>query len=281
MRPIFTAALLALSAYAANAQQHASATKDLVSSRIPGLMDSAGIPGLSMAYIENGEVAWTKGFGMRSIDTHKLVDENTVFEAASLSKPVVAHATLKLVDAGFLDLDRPLTEYIAIPELSDGRATRITTRMILSHTTGLQNERHGDEPLALAFNPGEKWSYSGEGIVLLQRALEKITGEPLNDLAQRLVFTPLEMGRSAFIWKKKFASNAARGHGDFEPPRAPTRPTTARAPSSLHTTAHDYALFVRAIMRRQGLKQSTVDEMIKPQVQIAPGAAWGLGWSLE
>jgi len=153
--------------------------------------------------------------------------------------------------------------------------------MVLSHTTGLQNERINDEPLALAFNPGEKFSYSGEGFSLLQRVLERITGESLDRLTQRLVFHPLGMSRSSFVWKESFAGNAAIGHGDFKTIRSPTRPTTARAPSSLHTTAHDYALFVRAILQHKGLKKVTYSEMLTRQVNVAPGAAWGLGWAIE
>jgi putative CocE/NonD family hydrolase len=247
----------------------------------PALIDSAGIPGMSMAFLRDGEIAWTKGFGVRSVTDSARVDQNTVFEAASLSKPVVAYVSLKLVDAGLLNLDRPLREYITIPELADGRASRLTGRMVLSHTTGLQNERIGQEPLALAFEPGERFRYSGEGFVLLQRALESITGESLDALSRRLVFDPLGMTRSGFTWRANFADNAASGHGDFKSPRTPSRPIVARAPSSLQTTAHDYALFVRAILHRNGLQDQTFHQMTTPQVTVVPGIAWGLGWSLE
>lgn len=273
--------LFLIAAYPAAGQQSPARIQDSLSRRLPSLIDSAGIPGMSVALVENGTVAWTKGFGVRSAGSSALVDENTVFEAASLSKPVVAYAALKLVDAGLLDLDRPLRDYVDIPELTDPRASRITTRMVLSHTTGLQNERINDEPLALAFDPGEKFRYSGEGFRLLQRALESIANESLDKLSRRVVFDPLGMTRSAFVWKEDFSGNAAVGHADFKSVRAPTRPTAARAPSSLHTTAHDYALFVRSIMRREGLQSRTFDEMMTPQVRVTPGTAWGLGWSLE
>lgn len=266
--------LLALALHSASAQEQLLA-------RLPSLMDSAGIPGMALAFVVNGNVTQVKGFGTRSVNDKSPVDENTVFEAASLSKPVVAYIALKLVDAGRLDLNRPIHNYIDISELKDRRAASITTRMVLSHTTGLQNEQINDEPLALAFNPGEKFSYSGEGFRLLQRVLESITGESLNVLAKRLVFDPLGMTRSSFVWKTEFANNAAIGHGDFETIRSPTRPTTPRAPSSLHTTAYDYALFVRAIMTRQGLKNETFNQMMTPQIAVAPGAAWGLGWAIE
>jgi CubicO group peptidase (beta-lactamase class C family) len=245
------------------------------------LMDSAGIPGLAMAVLENGEIAWSKGFGVRSIGDGGLVDENTVFEAASLSKPVVAYIALKLVDAGRLDLDRPLVEYADIPEPPDERARRITARMVLSHTTGLQNERVGNEPLAFAFDPGQRFRYSGEGFLLLQKVLESIADEPLDSLSRRTVLDSLGMTRSGFVWRDDWTDNAALGYGDFESPRPPSRPAIARAPSSFHTTAHDYATFVRAVMRGQGLRRETFEEMVHPHVQVAGGIDWGLGWALD
>jgi CubicO group peptidase (beta-lactamase class C family) len=280
MKLIRALALLLIAAHSAAAQKRLGEDRDSLAGRLPSLIDSAGIPGMSMAYLEKGKVVWTKGFGVRSAGNKAPVDENTVFEAASLSKPVVAYAALKLVDAGLLDLDRPLREYIDIPELADPRANRITTRMVLSHTTGLQNERINDEPLALAFNPGEKFRYSGEGFQILQRALEAMTKERLDKLSRRLVFDPLGMTRSAFVWSEEFTGNAAVGHGDFKSVRTPTRPKRPRAASSLHTTAHDYALFVRAIMRREGLASRTFNQMMTPHVRVGPGAEWGLGWSL-
>ena len=251
-----------------------------VPTNLPALMDSAGIPGLSMAVLEDGEIALSKGFGVRSIGGG-LVDENTVFEAASLSKPVVAYIALELVDAGLLDLDRPLVEYADIPELPDGPGDRITARMVLSHTTGLQNERIGDEPLALAFDPGQGFRYSGEGFLVLQSVLESIAGESLDSLSRRMVLDPLGMTRSGFVWREEWERNAAIGHGDFESPRPPSRPTVSRASSSFQTTAHDYAAFLRAIVRREGLQSPTFGQMISPHARVAEGIEWGLGWALE
>jgi CubicO group peptidase (beta-lactamase class C family) len=245
------------------------------------IIDRAGIPGMAMAVLDDGEIAWSKGFGVRGANDGDPVDENTVFEAASLSKPVVAYVALTLVDAGRLDLDRPLVEYADIPELPDERAGQITSRMVLSHTTGLQNERLGEEGLALAFDPGQRFRYSGEGFLLLQKVLESIAGESLDSLSRRTVLDPLGMTRSGFVWRDEWADNAAVGHGDFEGPRSPTRPDTARAPSSFHTTAHDYATFVRAVMRGDGLRRETFEQMVHPHVQVADGIDWGLGWALE
>ena len=249
---------------------------------LPALMDSGGVPGLAIARVEGGRVRWARGFGVVDGPGSAAVDEHTVFEAASLSKPVIAYAALRLVDRGALDLDRPLHEYLPEPELADDpRARRITARMVLSHTTGLQNERTGDARLALAFAPGERFRYSGEGYAYLGRVLERITATPLEELMRREVLAPLGMTRSSFVWRDDFAGNAAVGHGAFGEPRTPTRPRAPRAPSSLHTTAHDYALFLAATVRGTGLRPATRATALAPQVDVADGVSWALGWSVE
>ncbi|HET9332645.1 MAG TPA: serine hydrolase [Gemmatimonadota bacterium] len=244
-------------------------------------MDSGGIPGMALAILEREEIAWVGGFGVRAKEDHSPVDEHTVFEAASLSKPVVAYVTLALVEAKRLDLDRPLLDYVAIPELADDRAGRITTRMVLAHMTGLQNERIGDQPLTLAFDPGERFRYSGEGFLLLQRVLETVSGKSLDELSRTVLLEPLGMMRSGFVWRDDFMSNAAVGHGNFRDPLTPTHPPVGRAPSSFHTTAHDYALFVRSILRQEVLSSTTFEDMFAGHVHVAPGIDWGLGWALE
>src|SRR5437763_11695197 len=110
--------------------------------RLPALMDSAMIPGLALALIDGDKVVWRGGFGASDPKGGNVSAERTVFEAASLSKPVVAYAALKLVDAAQLDLDRPLITYTPSPDLHrDTLGNRVTARLVLSHTSGLQNER--------------------------------------------------------------------------------------------------------------------------------------------
>jgi CubicO group peptidase (beta-lactamase class C family) len=249
--------------------------------RLPALMDSAMIPGLALAILDRGAVVWTGGFGERDAKGGK-VSAKTVFEAASLSKPVIAYAALKLVDAGRLDLDRPLVSYTGYPELgTDPRGQTITAKMVLSHTTGLQNERHGSDSLRFSFDPGARFQYSGEGYALLGKAIEAIAGDSLADAIQHLVFDPLSMTRSSFVWMSRFADDAAIGHGPFGEARKPTRPAVARAPSSLQTTVADYARFLTAILDTNGLHPHTWQLMLTPAVDVAPGVSWGLGWAIE
>src|SRR3954466_14756749 len=131
--------------------------------RLPPLLDSAMIPGLALAILDRGDVVWSGGFRQRDAQGGK-GSSPTVFEAPPLGKPVIAYAALKLADAGRLDLDRPLVSYASYPELgADPRGRTITTKMVLSHTTGLQNELHGADSLRLSFDPGMRFQYSGEG----------------------------------------------------------------------------------------------------------------------
>ena len=250
--------------------------------RLPALLDSAMIPGIALAIIDRGEIVWSGGYGSRDSQGGKISPARTVFEAASLSKPVIAYAALKLVDSGMLDLDRPLRGYASYPELgSDPRGQRITARMVLSHTTGLQNERHGEDSLRFSFDPGTRFQYSGEGYSLLGKAIEAITGKSLGDAMKALVFDPLAMTRSSFVWESRFADDAAIGHGSLAEARKPTRPTLARAPSSLQTTVNDYAHFLRAIFDTTGLHPQTWQLMMTPAIDVAAGVSWGLGWAIE
>ena len=249
--------------------------------RLPGLIDTAAIPGSAIAIIDRGRVARIQGFGYADSIGGRRVDGNTVFEAASLGKTVVAYAAFRLVDSGRLSLDVPLVRYLAYTDLPAGaRARRITARMVLSHTTGLQNERIGDDTLRLSFTPGEKFQYSGEGYVYLGRVIEQITQMPLATAIDQLVFRPLGMRRSSFVWEKRFDDNAAIGHGSFGEPRRPTRPSVGRA-STLQTTAVDFGTFLVAILGGAGLRAQTWRAMTSPAADVAPSIQWALGWGIE
>lgn len=130
---------------------------------IPKLMAEATVPGLSIALVRDGKLFWHQGFGVKDTLSKEPVSGHTVFEAASVSKTVFAYAALKLCEKGLLDLDKPLSTNAPFPLLTgDPRTELITPRTVLSHTTGVQNIRTGDEPLKFHFNPGTQFLYSGE-----------------------------------------------------------------------------------------------------------------------
>jgi len=262
--------------------------------RIAQLMDSAHVPGLSIALIQKGKLAYSKGYGFTKRDSSQLVSPNTVFEAASLTKPVFAYAVLQLVDEGKLDLDKPLYNYLPYPDVaSDERYKKITARLVLSHQSGFPNWRKNrqSDQLSMVFSPGERFGYSGEGFVYLQKVVEKITGKAINDLMEERALKPLGMNHSGFIWKAGFDKNIAQPHNESGDVQEKYKPSQANMAYSLHTTANDYAKFVLALMKSSGLKKATVDQMLSPQSKLpkrfsgsdtlAPGLFWGLGIGLE
>jgi len=265
---------------------------------LPALMEKAGVPGLSIAVIRSGNTVWRGTFGVQNESTRKPVTTDTNFNVGSLSKPVFAYGVLKLVDAGKLKLDEPLAPYLP-KEMTEGdpRFQQITARFVLSHRTGFPNWPGDGKPLTIHFTPGERFSYSGSGMVFLQKAVEKITGEPLNDYMQAAVFGPLGMKHSSYVWNPAFESNAAVGHDVGGAPVDLFKADHANAAASLETTAGDYALFLDAVLQRRGLQPATLREMEAPQIAVDPACAncidgtpsgklstsifWGLGFGIE
>jgi CubicO group peptidase (beta-lactamase class C family) len=252
--------------------------------RIPVLLDSGQVTGMAVAISSDTGLIWSRGFGFRRGDTLAPVTEETVFEAASLSKPVFAFAVLKLVDQGLIDLDVPISEFYAYDDLAhDERGGLITPRMILTHSAGFPNWRPRGGQLTIDREPGTEFSYSGEGFVYLQRAVMALTGETLDQLARRLVFEPLGMLCSSYLWQERFEDLVAFPHGSDGEVLTKNRPGPGRgnAAASLHTTAPDYARFLMAVMNGTGLSDSIAAAMLSPQIQVDSSLAWGLGIGLE
>ena len=258
--------------------------------QILAMMKAASIPGLSLASIEDGRIAHVSAYGVRSADTGEAVTNQTVFEAASLSKPVFAYIVLQLMEEKIIDLDRPLYEYMEYEDIKeDERYKLITARLVLSHQPGFPNWRRGD--LELIYDPGERFRYSGEGFVYLQKVVEHITGKSLEELASTRVFGPLGMINSSYTWQERFNSNHTLPHTETGSTRTKNQPSSANAAYSLQTTAEDYGKFIVAIMNDQGLKRQTIKQMLTTQVQVVefgPGpmqlsetVSWGLGVGLQ
>ncbi|HEU4406981.1 MAG TPA: serine hydrolase domain-containing protein [Polyangiaceae bacterium] len=184
---------------------------------IPRLLTLTGVPGVALAVVERDAVIWSHGAGVRRLGRAEPIAPETVFEGASLGKPVFAWGVLGLVDAGALDLDRPLSEYLPLPEVSEPRAKAVTARHVLSHTSGLPNWRRAIGPLVPKFAPGERFSYSGEGVFYLQRVVERLVGRPFGAWARDAVLRPLGMGDSSYVWRPAYEGRLAAGHlGDGE-----------------------------------------------------------------
>lgn len=260
------------------------------------LLEEAAVPGAAVAFVAANEPDCLVNGGVRGGLAAGPVDAFTVFDAASLSKPVFAYLVLQLADRGTFDLDSPIERYLPGYLRMDARSASITVRHLLSHSGGLPNWRNADYPLRTWFVPGERFSYSGEGYLYLQRAVETVTGERLEALAARHVFQPLAMERSSFVWQSRFDDNRAWPHDAFGLPALGNKPAEANAAWSLQTCAADFARFLRAVLAGSRLQPETARLWLSPQVEVkhhgtqrleasaedaVTGVAWGLGWGLE
>lgn len=302
MRPLVFATTLVLSGLATPAAAMGPApaweeAAERLQRQTPVLMANAKVPGLAIALVTDTGLAWQATFGLANARTREPVGPDTVFEAASLSKPVFAYAVLQLVDAGLLALDTPLVQYLpgGYDVGDDPRLARMTARHVLSHRSGFPNWRAGGAPLTMHFTPGERFSYSGEGFVYLARVVERLTGESLEHTVKRLVFEPLGMGHSSFLWQDHHAQRKVSGHDARGEPQGQRRFATANPAASLSTTAPDFGRFLIAVLNGERLKPDTAAQMLRSQVQVGPSissigrpgaplsaeVSWGLGWGLQ
>ena len=184
---------------------------------LPRQMQALGVPGIGIAVVERGELAWTRGFGVLQAGRDARVDEDTLFEMASLSKPVFAYAVMQLVQRGDMALDARLVDYVR-PDYLGASAwiERISVRDVLRHTTGLPNwrEHPESEKLVPAVEPGQRIDYSGEAFTWLQLAVEAVTGESLDQTMRRLLFAPAGMRDSSYGWDAAMAARSVHGHGN-------------------------------------------------------------------
>ncbi len=252
---------------------------------------------MAIAIVRNGRVKRIQNFGWSNTASKSRITNDTVFEAASLSKPVVAYGVLRLVDNGLIAIDDPVSKYIDNPELrDDSRWKTLTIKMLLDHTSGLPNELRPGERASFSFAPGTRFSYCGIGFSFLQQIVERVTGLAFETYMQAAVFEPLHMTSSSFAWREDYEARKANGHDTIGRPTAIRKPMIPRAPSSLHTTAEDYARFLAAVMNRSELSASSWEAMVKPQIQVqqncvvcisqaadrlSSAIGWGLGWGLE
>lgn len=182
---------------------------------LPRQMRALGVPGIGIAVVEGGQLVWSQGFGVLHAQRPERVDAATLFEVASLSKPVFAYLVLQLVDRGELALDRPLVSWLRPEYLGDSPwLEAITVRDVLRHSTGLPDWRTDParEVLQPAVAPGTRIDYSGEAFVWLQRVVETVTGESLDASMQRLLFGPAGMADSSYAWSPALAARSVYGH---------------------------------------------------------------------
>jgi CubicO group peptidase (beta-lactamase class C family) len=284
-------------------------TPEQVAATVERLMAAGKVPGLALAILNRGEIVYLRGFGLRDVEKGLPLTEETTMYAASFTKAMFASLVMQLVEEGAIDLDRPISAYLKkpLPEYEkyadlagDERWRRFTPRMLLSHTSGLPNWRwiNDDGKLDIKFEPGSRYSYSGEGINLLQFAIEESTGRPVGEMMRRRVFDRYGMTHTGMVWQPAFETNYALGYDEQGKAIGHNKRTAVRAAGSADTDIADMARFLRGILRGEGLSPRAREEMLSPQIRIrsayqfptprpettgrddAIRLSYGLGWGL-
>lgn len=269
-----------------------SAAAQPSSARIESLaraaMERTGARGLAVAVVEDGRITSVTALGDRNAKGDPLTPD-TVMYGASLTKAVFAYTVMQLAEEGRLHLDRPIAAMLPKPlpdygnldaygnwgDLAgDERWRKLTPRILLTHSSGFANF-HWDEPdgkLRFHFDPGTRYGYSGESLILLQFAIEKGLGLDLGAEMQRRVFDRFGMVNTGMMWRPEFARNLADGwkaDGAVEPHDERSK---VRAAGSMDTSIADFARFAAAFMRGEGLKPAARAELLKPQLPIRSAA---------
>ncbi|WP_294302839.1 class A beta-lactamase-related serine hydrolase [uncultured Chryseobacterium sp.] len=246
------------------------------------LLKDNNIPTLGLGIIENGKLTQIKVYG--TLDGEATAPCNSLFNVASLTKPVTALTVLRLVSLGKWNLDEPLDRYWIDPDLAkDPRHKKLTTRIILSHRTGFPNWRwqKPDHQLNFEFDPGTKYQYSGEGYEYLRKAIEKKFNKSLEELARELVFQPVGMQDTSYIWnEKKDAGKIVTGYDRNGKPYDIVKNTRPNAADDLTTSVEDYSRFLIAVMNNGLLSAEVFKEMKTGQVKTKKDKYFGLGFEI-
>jgi len=242
------------------------------------------VPGASLAVIKNGNVIHNRVYGVENFITHEPVNENTLFEAGSVTKPVFAYAVMRLVEKGIIDLDKPLYEYLPFEDVAhDDRYKRITARLILSHQSGFPNwaERNDNGQFDLLFTPGTQFGYSGEGFEYLKRVAEHVTQKDIGTILKEEVLVPLNWNDVYFKTTEEVKQRISNGQSLKGFPSRNSRVKNPMMAYSMVVEAQSFVNFALGLRNRKGLRSDTYDEMLKIHSTEEDGFHWGLGVHLE
>jgi CubicO group peptidase (beta-lactamase class C family) len=278
------AACLLLAALVATPAAAALPSAAQVDTHVAQAMAAARSRGLAIAVIDGGQVQWVRSYGERNAAGQPL-QTDTIMYGASLTKAAFAHLVMQLVDEGKLDLDRPIGEYLdrPLPEYAtedkyapwadlaaDPRWRQLTARILLTHSAGFANFSflEPDGKLKFHFDPGARYAYSGDGIILLQFVIERGLGLDVGELMDERVFAYFGMPDTSLIWRPAYAANLADGwriDGSVEPH---DERSTVRAAGSMDTTIADIAAFAAGYVRGEGLSKASRAALVAPQLAI-------------
>jgi len=275
--------------------------------QMPVLLAKNHVPGAVISCIQNGEVVWTKAFGLANCQTREPMRPDMVFNHGSDGKVLTAWGIMRLVEAGKVELDAPANRYLKRWQIrsTEFDADGVTIRRLLSHTAGLtlsglsdyaQGERlptlveilegknRKDGPVFVQWRPGSTWAYSAGGFVILQMIIEDVSGEPFADFIRREVAQPLGMPSLEWVWTPELEGRAPIPY-DWWQGRVGYRLLASPAVGGEICTVPDFARFVAAGVPgphgeppgRGVLKPETVAAML----EVQPNATdCGLGYRI-
>lgn len=250
-------------------------------------MATTGAKGLALAVIDQGKIVFVRSYGLRNAKGDRLRDD-TIMYGASLTKAVFAYTVMQLVEEGKLDLDTSIDRYLPNPlpaytepdvedryarwsDLAgDERWRKLTPRILLTHSSGFANFGflEPDGKLRFHFEPGTRYAYSGDGLILLQFVLERGLGLDLGAEMQRRVFDRFGMTRTSMMWRADFADNLADGWDMAGKTEPHDERSAVRAAGSMDTTISDFARFAAGFARGEGLSPNSRAEISRPQLPI-------------
>jgi CubicO group peptidase (beta-lactamase class C family) len=237
---------------AQNAEPGAPELRIEVAQKLPGWLKQYNVPSAAVAYIADGKLAWTVVSGEQSPGIP--ATDQTLFNIASLTKPLVAETILRMASQGKLHLDEPIYPYWVDPDIKDNTWNKLLTpRLCLSHQTGFANwRRMTNQVLTFDFQPGTQSRYSGEGYFYVARFAQNKTQKPFDQLAQQYVLGPVGLKDTSFTTQNWFSGRIAEPYGKngFMKPQLTS---TWNAADLVHTTVTDYARFVISVMNNEAL----------------------------
>lgn len=277
--------------------QIVSAQTDKVDEYIKGEMQKQGLPGLSIAVVKNGEVVLAKGYGYANVELKVAASPETIYQSGSVGKQFTAAAVMLLVEEGKIGLDDKISKYFdGAPDIWKD----ITVRHLLTHTSGIKNYTddsfnyrldYTEDDLvkkaasfSLDFQPGEKWSYSNTGYILLGVLIRKVSGKFYGDVLKERVFGPTGMTTARVITEEDIVPNRAAGYrmskGVLKNQQYVSPSLNTTADGSLYLTVLDMAKWDAALYGEKLLKKSSFDQMWTP-VKLNDGKTqnYGFGWA--
>lgn len=254
-----------------------SVSPDSLEAFLQNQMTALEVPGVSVALINDGKVVYHSVKGESDTGTRKSVTPRTIFEGASLSKPLFAYLVMGFVEEGTLDLDKPLHEYLPYADIAhDERYKKITARMVLSHTSGFPNWRsdHEGGELFISFEPGTAFQYSGEGYQYLAKVLAHLLNTDdagLERIYQKRVAEPLHMEYTKYLQDAQNMEHKANGYIAGNAVEEDDDPTIFGSAFSVHSEALDFSKWLIALLNQEGLSKKSYAELFQTQITLPEG----------